>query len=52
VFALSIPVAFLWSPTAALLSWVLSPLIGIMLDRRRRSHERREQASPMAPPGG
>jgi uncharacterized membrane protein len=50
VFALSIPVAFLWSPTAALLSWILSPLIGIMFDRRRRSRERRERASPVAPP--
>jgi L-lactate permease len=52
LFLLSIPIAFLWSPTAALLSWILTVPIGVLVDRRQRSQEREELDSAMAPPGG
>ncbi len=49
LFLLSIPIAFLWRPTAALLSWLLAAPIGMFVDRRRR----RQEGHPfegMAPP--
>ena len=52
MFLLSIPIAFIWSPTAALLSWILSAPIGVLVDRRQRSQERHELDTAPAPPDG
>jgi uncharacterized membrane protein len=56
LFLLSIPIA-LWSPTAALLSWLLAMPIGLIVDRRQRAEERRDrpgerepERDPLAPP--
>jgi uncharacterized membrane protein len=55
LFLLSIPVAFVWSSTAALLMWVLAMPIGFIVDRRQRAEEGRDPAgvggekNPMAP---
>jgi hypothetical protein len=55
LFLLSIPIA-LWSPTAALLTWLLGMPIGMVVDRRQRAAERRDrpdiaepERDPLAP---
>ncbi len=50
LFLLSIPVAFRWSPTAALLSWLLSVPIGMLVDRRQRKRD--GDVSALSPSSG
>jgi len=39
LFLVSIPVAFLWNTTAALLTWALAAPIGLAVDRRQRGQQ-------------